>query len=80
MANPRKMYMNKAMKSFVIERDFIKDIESYDCYIKEDDIVPFSQLEMDGIISRHNVSADERNNIVELLNDFQNALIEKIKS
>lgn len=80
MANPRKMYMNKAMKSFVIERDFIKDIESYDCYIKEDDIVPFSQLEMDGIISRHNISADERNNIVELLNDFQNALIEKIKS
>lgn len=80
MANPKKMYMNKAMKSFVIERDFIKDIESYDCYIKEDDIVPFSQLEMDGIISRHNISADERNNIVELLNDFQNALIEKIKS
>lgn len=80
MANPKKMYMNKAMKSFVVERDFIKDIESYDCYIKEDDIVPFSQLEMDGIISRHNISADERNNIVELLNDFQNALIEKIKS
>lgn len=80
MANPKKMYMNKAMKSFVIERDFIKDIESYDCYIKEDDIVPFSQLEIDGIISRHNISVDERSNVVELLNDFQNALIEKIKS
>ena len=73
--NPKKIYLNKTMKSFVVEQDYIKDFTSYDEYIKSDDIVPVTQDEIELFLFK----CEEKNDIAKILNEFQKKLIEKIK-